>query len=157
MKLLLVVDMQVGFIVNNEYKLLNDKINSLIKNSDYDKVIFTKFINSKVNNPLYEQKMGWKGLKTKREQELSLIVPENAIIFEKYGYGLKQEDLEKIKSFNIKEIDICGVEADACVYAVCLQLWDIGIYPNILINYSLGDIDMKDIYTKQFGGVDSRE
>ena len=28
-----------------------------------------------------------------------------------------------------------------------MQLWDKGIYPNILCNYVLGDYDMKSIYT----------
>jgi len=153
MKTLLVVDMQKGFIKNDDYKKLNDKINSLIKNSGYDNIIFTKYINDKTKNLLYEQKIGWKGLKTRKEQEFSLNVPKNAVILEKNGYGLKQEDLDYIKSLNIKEIDVCGVKAEACVYAISLQLWDLGIYPNILINYVLGDANMKNIYTKQFGGV----
>ena len=157
MKTLLVVDMQKGFIKNDDYLALNNKLADLISNNKYDKVIFTKFINDNSNNPLYGQKIGWKGLKTKKEQEISLDIPKNSIIFEKYGYGLRKEDIEYIKSLNLKEIDICGVKSEACIYAIALQLWDLGIYPNILINYCLGDIDMKNIYIKQFGGIDNKE
>lgn len=157
MKTLLVVDMQKGFIKNDDYLALNNKLADLISNNQYDKVIFTKFINDNSNNPLYEQKMGWKRLKTKKEQEISLDIPKNSIVFEKYGYGLEKSNLEYIKSLNIKEIDICGVKAEACVYAIALQLWDARIYPNILINYVLGDTDMKNIYIKQFGSIDNKE
>ena len=157
MKVLLVVDMQNGFIKNVQYKTLNNKIKSLIVNNSYDKIILTKFINDNEKNSLYQQKIGWKGLKTKEEQEISLDIPKNSIVFEKYGYGLRKEDIEYIKSLNLKDIDICGVKSEACVYAIALQLWDLGIYPNILINYCLGDIDMKNIYIKQFGGIDNKE
>lgn len=157
MKALLVVDMQQGFMKNDEYLALNNRISKLIEIGGYDKVIFTKFINDKTQNSLFEERLGYKNLKSKQEQQISLNIPKNSIIFEKYGYGLKQEDLEYIKSLNIKQIDVCGVQSDACVYAVALQLWDEGVYPNILINYVMGDTNMKDFYVKQFGGVDYKE
>lgn len=157
MKTLLVVDMQKGFIKNDDYLALNKKIENLILSNQYDKIFFTKFINDKSNNPLYEQKIGWKGLKTEEEQEISLTIPKNSIVFEKNGYGLKIEDLLYIKSLDVKQLDICGVKSEACVYAIALQLWDAGIYPNILINYVMGDTNMKDVYIKQFGGIDSKE
>ena len=68
-----------------------------------------------------------------------------------------QKDIKFLKSLNLDEIDICGVKAEACVYAISLQLWDVGIYPNILINYVSGDVEMKNIYIKQFGGVDYKK
>lgn len=157
MKALLVVDMQKGFIKNDDYLVLNKRIDDLISNNQYDKVIFTKSMNDKSNNPLYEQKLDWKRLKTKKEQEISIAIPGNSIIFEKYGYGLRIEYLEYIKSLNVKQVDICGVKSEACVYAIALQLWDLGIYPNILINYVMGNTNMKDVYIKQFGGVDNKE
>ena len=157
MKTLLVVDMQKGFIKGKSYEKLIDKINDLIINGKYEKVLFTKFINDNARNSLYQDKIGWNGLQTKKEQEISLNIPKNAVVFEKNGYGLKQEDLNYIKSLNIQEIDVCGVKTEACVYAIALQLWDARIYPNILINYVLGDTDMKNIYIKQFGGIDNKE
>lgn len=157
MKTLLVVDMQKGFIKGKSYEKLIDKINDLITNGKYEKVLFTKFINDNARNSLYQDKIGWNRLKTKKEQEISIAIPENSIVFEKYGYGLEKGNLEYIKSLNIKEIDICGVKAEACVYAIALQLWDARIYPNILINYVLGNADMKNVYIKQFGGIDSKE
>lgn len=149
MTVLLVIDMQKGFLKNKKYIALNEKIKCLIPN--YDKIIFTKFINDKKKNALYQEKLNWKGLKTKAEQALSITPPKNAIIIEKSGYGLSQKDLEYIKSLNIKEIDICGVKTDACIYAISLQLWDNGIYPNILTKYIAGDFNITKIFKKQFG------
>ncbi|MBQ3048203.1 MAG: isochorismatase family protein [Clostridia bacterium] len=151
MKVLLIIDMQKGFISNKKYLKLNQKVNDFISKSSYDKYIFTQFINKKSKNPFYQNKIGWQGLTTKQEQDFSVALPKNSQVFKKYGYSLSQDDLKSIKSLNISEIDICGVKAEACVYAISLQLWDNGIYPNILTNLVLGDKKMTKIYKKQFG------
>ena len=153
MKVLLVVDMQKGFISSKKYLDLNEKINNLILQNTYDKFIITKFINEKSRNSFYQDKIGWNKLTTKNEQDFSITIPENAIIMNKYGYGLNGKDLDYLKSLNIKEIDICGLKSEACVYAISLQLWDFGIYPNILANYIAGDVNMNDIFIKQFGNI----
>ena len=56
---------------------------------------------------------------------------------DKYGYGLGIKQIKKIKKLVGKnnQIDICGVKSNCCVTAIALQLFDNGIYPNILINY----------------------
>lgn len=104
MKVLLVVDMQKGFITNRKYLKLNEKINNLIFQGNYDKFILTKYINEKSKNSFYQDKIGWNKLTTENEQNFSIVIPENAIIMNKYGYGLDREDLDYLKSLNIKEI-----------------------------------------------------
>lgn len=159
-KILIVVDMQNGFINKPNYIALKDKIEKLITNSNYEKIIFTKFLNDKTKNSFFIDKLNYTQLTTNDEQEICLPLPNNSIIFEKYGYGLEQKDLEKLKSFGEHEVDICGLQADACVYAIALQCFDNNIYPNILFNYvecnpKLKDT-MKTIFIKQFGKVDER-
>lgn len=153
MKVLLVVDVQNGFMKNDKYKELSNKIDEYIAKSSYDKIIFTKFINDKLKNPLYQDRMSWGKLTTEAQQEFSVKVPSNAIVMEKYGYGLTRENLDYIDSLKVDEIDVCGLESEACVYAVALQLWDMGIYPNILAKYIEGDFDMKEIFIKNFGNI----
>jgi nicotinamidase-related amidase len=153
MKVLMIVDMQNGFIDNEKYFLLNKKITTLIKEHNYDKYIFTQFINDKSQNPLYQKMIGYNKLTTPYEQDFSIDLPDNAILIKKYGYSLSLTDLGFIKSLNISEIDICGIKAEACVYAISLQLWDNNIFPNLLINYIEGDVDMKEIYIHQFGKI----
>lgn len=157
MKTLLVIDMQNGFIDGKNNENLIDKINNLIANDKYENIIFTKYLNDRKKNSLYQDKIRWTGLNTKEEQEIVVNIPKNSIVFKKYGYGLMQKDIKFLKSLNLDEIDVCGVKAEACVYAISLQLWDVGIYPNILINYVSGDVEMKNIYIKQFGGVDYKK
>ncbi len=156
MKVLLVIDVQKGFMINDEYTSLSKKLEKFISNNSYDKIIFTKYKNDISKNPLFQDKIGWERLTSISEQEFSITPPAQAVIFEKYSYGLDQKDLAYIKSLNIKSIDICGLQSEACVYAISLQLWDLNIYPNILINYVAGDVPMKDVFIKQFGGVDEK-
>lgn len=151
MKVLLVVDMQKGFMKNNDYWVLSDRISNLVNNGGYDKVIFTKFINDRTKNSLYEDRLNWLGFQSEEEQEFSFLLPQNAIVFNKYGYGLEEDCLQYIANLHIDEIDICGVQAEACVYAIALQLWDRGIMPKILNDYVLGNVEMGDVFVKQFG------
>lgn len=153
--------MQNGFINNSRYAKLKDKIEHLINNSNYEKIVFTKYLNDKTKNSFYIDKLNYNRLTTTDEQEICLPMPNNAIVFEKYGYGLEQKDLERLKSFGEHEVDICGLQTDACVYAIALQCFDNNIYPNILFNYvecnpKLKDT-MKTIFTKQFGKLDERD
>ena len=146
MKILIVIDMQKGFMTNKNYENLNFKVENLITSSNYDKVIYTKFINKK--NSLYETKIKWTGLQDKESQEFSINVPENATIFTKYGYGLTSRQLNQIKRLGVDSVDICGLQTTCCVYAISLQLFDIGIYPNILINYVEGKTRLRDFFER---------
>lgn len=46
-KILIVIDMQNGFMNKSNYISLKDKIQKLITNSNYEKIIFTKYLNDK--------------------------------------------------------------------------------------------------------------
>lgn len=137
-----------------------EKINDLIKSNIYDKIIFTLFRNKK--NSLFERKLNWTRLQSEDEQQIVVDIPNNSIIFEKFGYGIGDKDLHLLKDNNIKTIDICGVQTDACVYAIALQLFDVGIYPNVLINYTQTVDDKrqqnaKEFLIHQFGAVDEKK
>lgn len=158
-KILLVVDMQNGFMTKNIYFDLKKKINNLIKSSKYDYYIFTKFVNNK--KCLYFSQLHWHDFLDEKSQKICVDIPLNSIVFKKNSYGLSQKDIRKIKKLlsKEKEIDICGLQTDACVYAISLQLFDNGIYPNILINYTATENDfkvIKSILEFQFGKVDER-
>lgn len=158
-KALLIVDMQNGFITKKPYSDLVSKINSLIEKNNYEYYIFTKFINRK--NSFYVKKLGWENLLSEESQKICVSIPHNNFIFEKNGYGLSQKQIEKIKEILSTEnnIDICGLQTDACVYAISLQLFDNDIYPNILINYTAtlnNNKAVKAMLIHQFGKVDER-
>ncbi len=159
-KVLLIVDMQNGFAGKKIYSDLIPKINNLINSNQYDYYVFTKFINKE--NSLYAKKLNWYDLLSEDSQQICVNIPQNSFIFEKYGYGLKQPHIDKIKEILSKnnEIDIVGLQTDACVYAIALQLFDNDIFPNVLINYTATSIDIdyvKKILVHQFGKVDERQ
>jgi len=153
----MIIDIQDGFMNKEYYRDLSKRIEAYLKTTNYDKVIFTKYKNDKSKNNLYQTKIGWHGLKTQESQNFTITPPTDAIIFEKYGYGLSRKDLDYIKSLNVNEIDICGLKANACVYAISLQLFDMNIYPNIIWNLVECEPELKDamknIFIKQFGNV----
>ena len=155
-KVLIVVDMQKGFMTKDIYIELNNKIQNLLDSGCYENVYFTKFINTK--NSLYQTRLNWFGLTDEESTSLSLDYP-SGVIFEKAGYGLTDEQIKELACLNEKEIDVCGIETDACVYAIAFQLFDNGIFPNILINYVATTNQqeiMKQILIRQFGSVDER-
>ena len=159
MRVLIVVDVQNGFITKDCYKLLREKIEKLLLENKYDKYIFTKFINK--DNSLYETKLNWFKLKDKEETDFAVTLPKNSIIFEKFGYGLSNEQIEEIKNLGANEVDVCGLQTDACVYAISFQLFDAGIYPNILFEFCETSPNRKEISKEilihQFGKVDERK
>ena len=158
-KALIIVDIQNGFMHHKNYKNLAEKIENYISNNLYDLYIFTKFKN--VKNSLYERYLNYTNLQDKNSQNISIAIPKNSLIIEKHGYGLEKTDLEKLKNLNLGSIDICGLQTDACVYAISLQLWDCGIFPNILINYTAtnpkNEEYAKEMLIHQFGKVDEKE
>lgn len=157
-KVLLIVDMQNGFLTKPHYVNLQSKINNLIRLNEYDNYIFTKFINK--DNSFYETKLNWFELKSQQSQTICVDTPKGSLILKKYGYGLSNEQINQIKALNIDSIDICGLQTDACVYAIAFQLFDNGIFPNILINYCQTSLErnnvVKEILIHQFGTVDEK-
>ena len=155
-KILIVVDMQNGFMTKPNYLELSTKINKFLEQSNYENIILTKFIN--IDNSLYETKLHWFALRDNQSQDFSIKFPNNAIIFEKFGYGLTNKQIDYIKSLNVDQIDICGLQTDACVYAIAFQMFDNEIYPNILINYCQTSPERnemaKQMLIHQFGKVD---
>lgn len=158
-KILIIVDMQNGFMTKPNYVDLKAKINNLIHKEKYTHHIFTKFINKE--NSLYETKLDWHGLKDIESQTICVDIPDNSIIMDKYGYGLSGGQIDFIKKLNVDCVDVCGLQTDACVYAIAFQLFDNGIYPNVLINYCETTPHRKEIAKEmiihQFGSVDEKE
>ncbi len=166
MRVLLVVDLQKGFMDNENSIKVSGKIARLINSDNYDKVIFTKFVNK--GNKMYANYVkeygndaNWLGLKTKEEQDFAVSLPKGAEVWEKTTYGLSNEDLQKIVDMQVESVDLCGLQTDACIYAIALQLFDNQIFPNILINFTATEPEnfepAKRILIKQFGKVDERE
>lgn len=129
MKNIIIVDMQKGFLnKNNEF--LSEKINEYLANNKFENVFYTKFKNN--GNSFFETLLCWDELSSRESQEFAVNVLKDSKIFEKTGYGLTFSQIEELKSLNIKEIEICGTDVDACVLAIMFNLFDAGIKPVLL-------------------------
>jgi nicotinamidase-related amidase len=153
MKNILIIDMQKGFITQkNEY--LIEKISNYLKNNKFDNIIATKFIE---NNSQILKKLNWTGFSSKEDQELFVDLPKTTKIIDKNIYGLTPKHINFIKSLGISEIEVCGVDLDACVLATAFDLFDNNISPIILselCDTSSLNIDKKsviEIMKRQFG------
>ena len=76
---------------------------------------------------MVHKKLNWENLMSKQSQQICVYTPPSSIVFEKSTYGISSSQIEKIKSLLNKDdlsVDICGLQADACVYAISLQLFD---------------------------------
>ena len=117
MRILLVVDLQKAFCKD---KAFADKIISL--SNKFDKVVATKFVNS--DDSLYEKWLNWKCADTELVEGFH---PD--YVLEKTGYGINFVPLEG------KEVYLAGLETDACVLKLALDLWDAGARPIVLTDY----------------------
>lgn len=139
MKILLLVDVQNGFVRTAEVDSTVNKIQSLLELKIFDSVIATRFLNA--NHSTYETILGWHRLTTREEQELdSRIAPYVDCILDKYGYScVNPSFIQKLIQLNggtyPNEIYIAGIDTDCCVLTSAAALFDVGIKPIVLIDY----------------------
>ena len=130
MKTLLIVDMQKGFITENN-KFLVKNIENLLKNHDFDRIFATKFINNE-KSPFVKY-----------------------LDYTKFFDG---DGTDFALDLRGGEFYLCGTDYDSCVLAIAFQLFDHGIQPKIILNcvgsHSKNSIpleDFKKICIKNFG------
>lgn len=121
-KALLIIDLQKGFDPTDEMVS-----GFLEKAKQYEVIVATKFVNG---NSLYQTVLDYPEVNTE-EGELAPL-PEGTKIFEKTGYGLPTELLQYLKENSVTNVDIGGLETDACVLAAMYDLWDAEIQPTLL-------------------------
>lgn len=126
MKNIILVDMQKGFINENNNHLV-DKINTYLTSNKFDNIFFTQCINN--SQSPYTKILNWNGMADSDEQKIIINNQKQAIILTKDCYGISQKDIELLKSLNINEIEICGTDIDACCLAMGFNLFDNNIKP----------------------------
>ena len=138
-KILIVVDLQKGFINENTIDTYN-KISNLLKLNIFDKVIASKYINR--DNSNIEKFMNWKGLKDEESQELMPDIKKYAdyiITKQDYFSAVIDETKEILRIENNGEmpesIFICGLDTECCVLKTAVDFFEHGIRPLVLANY----------------------
>lgn len=148
MKVLFIVDLQKQFKDSfGEYEKCLEYISA--NRDSYDKIIATLFT-QKNPNPNYIRKLGWEGCSDVDESDFEFDLNDVTVIT-KNGYGLPYYDFDPND-----EYFVMGCDADACVMAICFNLWDKGIDFTVLSDYvyTTGKISKNEIlkmYKRNFG------
>lgn len=132
---LLVVDVQEGFITERTVHIV-ERIESLLKLSIFDRVVFTKFINHP-DSP-WVKFLNWQQLMSDRDTKLSdSLLPFAKVVFNKYTYSsVNQETLNFLESNQIDTVFVCGIDTDCCVMETAVDLFEQLIHPYVLTHYS---------------------
>ena len=150
MKYLLIVDVQNGFINNNNSKIIPN-IEKLVKSLDFDEIIVTKFINKPDSQ--YFKQLNWQEMTSSPDIDLAFKLQneERVTIVEKTSYALPQQAVNSLFDEGT-EIYICGLDYDACVLAIGFQLFDLGFKVSFLLD-SISTANVNPMPIKYFKNI----
>jgi nicotinamidase-related amidase len=137
--ILIVVDMQKGFIRDNQKKELTERIIELLDKKIFDAVIATKFLNAE--NSIYEKIFNWERLESEEEQEIpSRIIEHVDYVVDKYIYNcVNASFIQRICQINDgkypEKVFVVGVDTDCCVLTIATSLFENNIRPIVLTHY----------------------
>ena len=131
MNLLLVIDLQNEFINQYSKSAIND-IKTLIDTNNFDQIIFTRFINDK-DNPCY--KIGRKWCMTKESQNICIDTKQHTVIDKRTYTAYNEELLNFINENNIQVVYLVWVDAECCVYATALNMFENNLNIFVLKDY----------------------
>ncbi len=146
--ILIVVDMQNGFLRRKETIELSKKIKKLLEMKIFDVVVGTRFLNAE--NSAYEKMLDWSKMKAGDEETKipSDLRKHMNYIEDKYIYSCVNVNfIQRLCQLNDGEIPkkvfIVGVDTDCCVLAIATALFEYNIRPVVLTKYcnSTGGLD----------------
>ena len=132
-ELLLVVDMQNGFVYSRTEHILGNVLQLIQKFKDEQKlVVFTRFINKP--NSGYVKWIHWSRFMQQPETDLiAPLSPYANTVIEKYGYTAFVPEFQKILSEKkVERVYICGIATDGCVLKTSVDCFENSIEPIVV-------------------------
>lgn len=137
--ILIVVDMQKGFVECEQPMQLTNRVTELLKKNIFDAVIATRFLNDK--NSIYEKIFNWKHLESEDERAIPKEIMEHVdYVADKYIYNcVNASFIQRLCQLNGGEypekVFIVGVDTDCCVLTIATSLYENNIRPIVLTHY----------------------
>lgn len=132
MKILLIVDVQQGFI-NGNTAHIPAEIEKHVKNYQYDLVVATRFINKE--DSLYQSELALQTM-TMLSKDAKLVDSVNDladIVLMKSTYSSITTDLDKLlKKNKVQEVFLAGINTETAILSTAFYLFDRDIKPKIL-------------------------
>ena len=137
--ILIIVDIQNGFIQTDETYAVYEKIKELLNQKIFDAVIATKFVN--VQNSAFEKLMHWTQMMDKPSQSIPTDLHKYiSCIIEKYTYTPSTHKLSHalyaLNNTIPNKVFIVGVDTNACVAMTTTMLFENNIRPIVLTKYT---------------------
>lgn len=121
MNLLIIIDLQAAFI-NENTKEAPAEIKKLMTTHHFDKIMFTKFVNS-LTSPVYIN-IKWDKCLTEESKKI-LLDTRDCPVLSKETYSVFTPELKNyLKNNNIKKIYLCGIDIECCVLVSALNLFE---------------------------------
>lgn len=130
---LLIVDVQQCFL-NDYTRHIPSRIVRLIQRDAPDPILFTRFVNSPGSS--YQRFLDWHACEKQPETDLApelLPYADKERIFTKPGFaGISDELRDHLKECHFERVLVAGIDTDMCVLKVALDIFDLGIEPQIV-------------------------
>ncbi|WP_104761003.1 isochorismatase family protein [Helicobacter cetorum] len=145
-KILLIIDMQKGFMRNETTLSLAQKINALLELDIFELVVASQFKNT--THSMYEKLFSWTNLKETKEQELAINKDKIDFIEEKTIYNVINDSfMHKLCALNNgeypKEIYLVGADTDCCVLVNAVSLFEKNVRPIVLSEYCFSNAGLE--------------
>lgn len=131
---LIVIDVQ-NYFINKNTEHLPKKIAEFIEASQFDYVLFTRFVNHPKSN--FAKMLGWDKCDSSPAIDIHIALKKFAKkgqIFTKDTLSaFKSEELRRfLKKKKIEEVYLCGTDSEACVLSSAFEAFDLGFKVHIL-------------------------
>lgn len=129
--LLLVVDMQKGFLGADDAKVVVPTINRLVEHwQGYGwPIVYSRFVNLEGSN--WERLRDWHELKRQPDTELAdELTVDPTYVFKKSTYSAWSADTAQVCAIQgVQDVVIVGVDTNECVLATAISVFDAGLTP----------------------------
>ena len=138
--ILIVVDVQEGFIRNNQTIKAAKKIEQILEKDIFDVVLATQFENER--DSLFVRGLGWEELFSDEQRKIyPPIINKIDKVFKKSKYSVVDKNfLKELEGINDNKkpnfVFIVGIDTDSCVAKIAVDLFENNIMPIVLLDYT---------------------
>lgn len=136
---LILVDVQNGFIHNSENQVMVQKLGQLVQEGLFDRTIATQYVNTAGSNII--RLMGWTKLLTAAEQTIPDLIRDHVDyidvknVYSAYTESMCQYLLRENQGMYPDQVFLAGLDLGCCVLETATDFFEAGVRPFVLTSY----------------------